>query len=107
MPGDPSAVVASDGYVVQVHSSIGAGLGLLVIAVLLAGLGLWSVIRTPPQLLWGQRHFGGRVNGFNNWMFNDKDGSEPSPGGRILLRFVGCALVAASVVVLIIAIKWL
>lgn len=79
---------------------------LLVVAVFLAGLGLWAVIRTPPQLLWGQPLVG-KVNGFNNWMFDDAAGSAPSPGGKILLRLMGTVVLVAAIVVSVVAIKLL
>ncbi len=47
----------------------------------------------------------GRVNTSNNWMFNDADGSEPSPAGKVLLRLVGLGLIAGAVVVFIVGVK--
>lgn len=86
------------------HASTETGWLLLAVAVAMAGIGLWSIIRTPPQLLWGQSLIG-RVNTSNNWMFNDAEGSEPSPAGKVLLRLVGLGLMAGAVVVLIIGVK--
>ena len=86
------------------HASTEIGWLLLAVAVAMAGIGLWSTIRTPPQLLWGQSLIG-RVNTSNNWMFNDADGSELSPAGKVLLRLVGLGLMAGAVVVFIIAVK--
>ena len=81
-----------------------AGWLLLALAVAMAGLGLWSVVKTPPQLLWGQSLVG-RVNTSNNWMFNDADGSEPSSAGKILLRLLGLGLIAGAVVVFIVGVR--
>ena len=86
------------------HSSAGTGWLLLVVAVLLAGFGLWSMIRTPPQLLWGQSMIG-RVNTINNWQFNDAEGSEPSTAGKVLLRVIGLGLFVGAIVVLVVAIN--
>lgn len=86
------------------HASTATGWLLLALAIAMAGIGLWSTIRTPPQLLWGQSLIG-RVNTSNNWMFNDADGSEPSPGGKVLLRLFGLALMAGAVVVFIIGVN--
>ena len=86
------------------RSSTGTGWLLLVLAIVLAGFGLWSIVRTPVQMLWGQSLVG-RVNTSNNWMFNDADGSEPSPAGKVVLRVLGLGLLAGAVVILVLGIK--
>jgi len=95
---------ASDRYHGPVRSSAGTGWLLLVVAGLLGGFGLWSIIRTPAQLLWGQSLVG-RVNQLNNWQFNDSEGAEPSFAGKVVLRTLGLGLLVGAVVVLIIAIR--
>lgn len=86
------------------HASTETGWLLLALAVAIAGVGLWSVIKTPPQLLWGQSLVG-RVNTSNNWMFNDVDGFEPGTAGKVLLRMLGLGLVAGAVIVFTVAVK--
>jgi hypothetical protein len=89
-----------------VHSTIGTGCLLLVIAAFLGGFGIYAIVRTPPQMLWG-RLFVGRVNPGNNWLFNDPEGSEASPAGKLLLRVTGVGLVVGAIVVIVVAIKLL
>lgn len=82
------------------RSSAGTGYLLLVVAALLGGTGLWSIIRTPVQLLWG-RSLVGRVNQLNNWQFNDSEGTEPSSAGKVVLRVLGLGFLAGAIAVLI------